>query len=76
MRFNFRKLAFVPISIIKYLSGYVQFVVQYCLKDAVAGDETVRVPQYFINGTEVIRIDFGAGYKAVLGWRIVPAEAA
>ena len=38
-------------------------------KDAVSGDETVRVPQYFINGTEVTRIDFGAGYKAVLGWR-------
>jgi hypothetical protein len=38
-------------------------------KDAVPGDETVRVPQYFINGTEVNRIDFGAGDKAVLGWR-------
>jgi hypothetical protein len=34
--------------------------------DAVQGDETVRVPQYIINGTEVTRIDFGAGYKAVL----------
>ena len=38
-------------------------------KDAVPGDETVREPQYFINGTDVTRIDFGAGYKAVLGWR-------
>jgi hypothetical protein len=38
-------------------------------KDAVQGDETVRVAQYFINGTEVTRIDFGAGYKVVLGWR-------
>ena len=31
-------------------------------KDAVPGDETVRVQQYFINGTEVTRIDF-------LDWR-------
>ena len=38
-------------------------------KDVVPGDETVRVPQYFINGTDVTRIDFGAGYKAVQGWR-------
>ena len=38
-------------------------------KDAVPGDETVRVPQYFINGTDVTRIDFGKGYKVVLGWR-------
>jgi len=38
-------------------------------KDAVPVDETVRVPQYFINGTEITLIDFGAGYKAVLGWR-------
>ena len=37
--------------------------------DAVPGDETVRVPQYFINGTEFTSIDFEAGYKAVLGWR-------
>jgi hypothetical protein len=37
--------------------------------DAVHVDETVRVPQYFINGTEFSSIDFGAGYKAVLGWR-------
>jgi hypothetical protein len=36
-------------------------------KDAVSGDETVRVPEYFINGTEFTSIDFGAGYKAVLG---------
>jgi hypothetical protein len=38
-------------------------------KDAVQGDETVRVPLNFINGTDVTRIDFGAGYKTVLGWR-------
>ena len=38
-------------------------------KDAVPGDETVRVPQNLINRTEVSLIDFGAGYKAVLGWR-------
>jgi hypothetical protein len=45
-------------------------------KDAVPGDETVRVPQYFINGTDVTRIDFGKAYEAVLGWRTVPDEAA
>jgi hypothetical protein len=38
-------------------------------KDAVPGDETVVLPEYFINGTEVNLIDVGAGYKAVLGWR-------
>jgi hypothetical protein len=38
-------------------------------KDAVPGDETVQVLQYFINGTVVTLIDFWAGYKAVLGWR-------
>jgi hypothetical protein len=27
------------------------------------------MPQNFINGTEVTRIDFEAVYKAVLGWR-------
>jgi hypothetical protein len=37
-------------------------------KDAVPGDETVRVPQDIINGTEVTGIDFRTGYKAVLGW--------
>jgi hypothetical protein len=37
-------------------------------KDSVPGDETVRVPRYYINGTYVTRIDFGAGYKAILGW--------
>jgi hypothetical protein len=37
-------------------------------KDAVPGDETVRVPQDFINGTKVKGIDFRTGYKAVLGW--------
>lgn len=30
--------------------------------DAVPGDETVRVPQDFINGTEFTSIDFGIGY--------------
>jgi len=34
--------------------------------DAVPVDETVRVPQDFINGRNVTRIDFGAGYKSVL----------
>jgi len=38
-------------------------------KDAVPVDETVRVPQYFIKLTEFKRIDVGAGYKTVLGWR-------
>jgi len=38
-------------------------------KDAVPVDETVRVPQYFINGTKVTSIDVGTSYKAVLGWR-------
>jgi hypothetical protein len=38
-------------------------------KNAVPGDETVRVPQDLINGTEVTRIDFWAGYKVVMGWR-------
>ena len=38
-------------------------------KDAAPGDETVRVPQNIINGTEFKGIDFGNGNKAVLGWR-------
>ena len=38
-------------------------------KDAVPGDETVRVPQYFINETEFSSIDFGYGNKTVMGWR-------
>jgi hypothetical protein len=38
-------------------------------KDAVPGNETVRVPQNLINGTEFSGMDFGFGYKAVLGWR-------
>ena len=37
--------------------------------DSVPVDETVRVPQNLINGTDVTRIDFGAGYKLVMGWR-------
>jgi hypothetical protein len=36
--------------------------------DAVPGDETVGVPQYFIYVAEFSSIDFGAGYKFVLGW--------
>jgi hypothetical protein len=34
--------------------------------DAVPGDETVRVPQYFINETEIKGIDVGIDYKSVL----------
>ena len=37
--------------------------------DAVPVDETVQVPQYFIDRTEFTNIDVGAGYKSVLGWR-------
>jgi hypothetical protein len=33
--------------------------------DAVQGDETVRVPQDFINGTEIKSIDVGDDYKSV-----------
>jgi hypothetical protein len=35
---------------------------------AVPGDETVLVPQSFINVSEVSSIDVGAGYKFVMGW--------
>jgi hypothetical protein len=35
-------------------------------KDAVPGDETVRVPQDFINESEFSSIVFGAVYKTVL----------
>ncbi len=35
-------------------------------KDAVPVDETVRVPQDFINGTEIKSIDVGVDYKSVL----------
>ena len=34
--------------------------------DAVPGDETVQVPQNFINGTEFKGIDVGIDYKSVL----------
>ena len=34
--------------------------------DAVPVDETVRVPQHFIDGTEFIDIDVGDDYKSVL----------
>jgi hypothetical protein len=34
--------------------------------DAVPVDETVRVPQDFINGTEFKCIDVGIDYKSVL----------
>jgi hypothetical protein len=40
------------------------------LNHAVPGDETVWVPQYFINVTVFSSKDFGAGYKFVLGlWK-------
>ncbi len=35
-------------------------------KDAVQVDETVRVPQHLINGTEFKSIDVGIDYKSVL----------
>jgi hypothetical protein len=35
-------------------------------KDAVSGDETVRLPQYFINGAEFKGIELGIDYKSVL----------
>ena len=34
--------------------------------DAVQVDETVRVPQNLINGTEFKGIDVGVGYESVL----------
>jgi len=34
--------------------------------DAVPGDETVRMPQHFINGTEFKVIELGIVYKSVL----------
>ena len=34
--------------------------------DAVQVDETVRVPQNFINGTEIKGIDVGVDYESVL----------
>jgi hypothetical protein len=34
--------------------------------DAVQGDETVRMPQHFINGTKFKGIDVGVDYKSVL----------
>jgi hypothetical protein len=34
--------------------------------DAVQGNETVRMPQYIINGTEFNGIDVGVDYKSVL----------
>jgi hypothetical protein len=44
--------------------------------DAVPVDETVRVPQDLINGTEIKGIDVGVDYKSVLALATVPAEAA
>jgi hypothetical protein len=35
-------------------------------KDTVSVDETVRVPQDFINGTEIKGIDVGNDYKSVM----------
>jgi hypothetical protein len=43
--------------------------------DAVPGDETVRVPQDFINGTEFKSIDVGNDYKSVLALATVSREA-
>jgi hypothetical protein len=34
--------------------------------DAVPGDETVRMPQHLINGTEFKGIDAGVDYESVL----------
>jgi hypothetical protein len=34
--------------------------------DAVPVDETVRMPQNFIDGTEIRSIDVGVDYKSVL----------
>jgi hypothetical protein len=34
--------------------------------ETVPGDETVREPQNFINGTEIKSIDVGVDYKSVL----------
>jgi hypothetical protein len=45
-------------------------------KDAVKIDETVRVPQDFINGKEFMGIELGIDYKFVLALATVPAEAA
>jgi hypothetical protein len=35
---------------------------------AVPGDETVWLPQDFINVADFSSIDFVAGYKFVMGW--------
>jgi len=43
--------------------------------DFVSVVGTVRVPQYFKNVKDVNLIDFGAGYKAVMGCRTVSREA-
>jgi hypothetical protein len=37
-------------------------------KDAVPGDETVRVAKDLINGKEFKGIELGTDYKSVLGW--------
>ena len=44
-------------------------------KDAVPVDETVRVPQDFINGTEFKAIELGIDYKTVLALATVSREA-
>jgi hypothetical protein len=43
--------------------------------DAVQVDETVRVPQHFIEGTEFMSIDVGIDYKSVLALATVSREA-
>jgi hypothetical protein len=43
--------------------------------DAIPVDETVRVPQDLINGTEFKRIDVGVDYKSLLALATVSREA-
>ena len=43
--------------------------------DAVQGDETVRVTQHLINGTEFKCIDVGVDYKSLLALATVSREA-
>jgi hypothetical protein len=47
--------------------------------DTIQGDETVRVPQHFINGTEFKSIDVGVDSNLSWRWRrqlIKPSELA
>jgi hypothetical protein len=45
------------------------------IRKAVQGDETDRVPQYIINGSEFTSIDFGTDYNSVLALATVSREA-